>query len=869
MTIFSKEERKEEMMRMKKMMRKGMTMVLALAMVLSLAGCGAGGKSGGTTQKDLKELVYRAEILPVTEQIKGDIANYAVHGDEIYIYSSEWIEEEGGSDQILPKESVTEEEVVEVQESSTPEETEEDSQSETDSQEEGEDGGEASGEQEAESQDQNADKEAVEDTEEKEETEDLLENETSESTGDDTVDSEIMLDDMGENYTYTVNRYFYKMKLDGTGLTTLKEELDCGQSNEWLNNFVVAENGDLYMFYNVYNPTNETNEYVIHILDAEGKEKDMFSLTDMISEEDGYVQTMCMDKQQNMYVLTDQVVFVIGTDGAELFQVKLEGWASGMTVMNDGSVIVSTHGDDSFEMKVVDCAAKDWGKSYKMDQSFYGVNSLIAGNGAYSFYYNDNSNLCGYDVETGKSTEILNWVSSNISASYVNNIVATGDGNFLCSYYDSTLGDEATSALYMLKKVDPSEVADKTIVTYAGVYVDDLIKTQAVKFNKGQDQYQVVVKDYSASEDAIKDMNADLLAGNIPDIIDLNNLNVEKYIAKGMLTDLYTFMENDPDIKKEDFQENILKLMETDGKLYRISPTFAINTMVGKTKDVKGKTTFTIDDLIQLEQQYGKDVKAFHMCSNTYALSKLCSANYSYYIDWNTGKCNFDGEDFIKILEYANTYPSDEDMDWENYTSLPTMLRENKCIFAEVYNLSMEEIQLYSEMFQEDISFVGYPAQGATGPAVNLNSNVGIYAKSSNQEGAWTFLKTFLTEEYLEGKGSYFYGGFPLRKDAFEDEVKKYSTKETYTDKFGNEILPLDSSWGYDDIEVKIGPLSDEQVEKVREILATADHLYNYDDEILNIITEEAGAYFSGQKSAKDVADIIQNRVSTYVNENR
>ena len=34
-----------------------------------------------------------------------------------------------------------------------------------------------------------------------------------------------------------------------------------------------------------------------------------------------------------------------------------------------------------------------------------------------------------------------------------------------------------------------------------------------------------------------------------------------------------------------------------------------------------------------------------------------------------------------------------------------------------------------------------------------------------------------------------------------------------------------------------------------------------------SIIAEESKSYFSGQKSAKDVAVLIQNRVTTYINE--
>ena len=38
---------------------------------------------------------------------------------------------------------------------------------------------------------------------------------------------------------------------------------------------------------------------------------------------------------------------------------------------------------------------------------------------------------------------------------------------------------------------------------------------------------------------------------------------------------------------------------------------------------------------------------------------------------------------------------------------------------------------------------------------------------------------------------------------------------------------------------------------------------------LTNIIMEEAGPYFSGQKSVDEVAKIIQGRISIYVNEHK
>ena len=68
--------------------------------------------------------------------------------------------------------------------------------------------------------------------------------------------------------------------------------------------------------------------------------------------------------------------------------------------------------------------------------------------------------------------------------------------------------------------------------------------------------------------------------------------------------------------------------------------------------------------------------------------------------------------------------------------------------------------------------------------------------------------------------------------------------------------------------EVTVGINTDEDSQKIYDLLngAVAGR-ENYS--VTDIITEEAAAYFAGQKSAKEVAEIIQNRVQNYLDENR
>ncbi len=53
------------------------------------------------------------------------------------------------------------------------------------------------------------------------------------------------------------------------------------------------------------------------------------------------------------------------------------------------------------------------------------------------------------------------------------------------------------------------------------------------------------------------------------------------------------------------------------------------------------------------------------------------------------------------------------------------------------------------------------------------------------------------------------------------------------------------------------------------DFIKSVNTVKRYDSYVYDIVTEEAEAYFEGQRSAQEAADIIQNRVSNYIAENR
>jgi hypothetical protein len=59
-----------------------------------------------------------------------------------------------------------------------------------------------------------------------------------------------------------------------------------------------------------------------------------------------------------------------------------------------------------------------------------------------------------------------------------------------------------------------------------------------------------------------------------------------------------------------------------------------------------------------------------------------------------------------------------------------------------------------------------------------------------------------------------------------------------------------------------------EEVDQTLALMEVARPVTSGTDEVYSIISEEAEAYFKGQKTVDEVADIIQSRVKIYVSEN-
>ncbi len=533
----------------------------------------------------------------------------------------------------------------------------------------------------------------------------------------------------------------------------------------------------------------------------------------------------------------------------------------------NGTVFASFWGDNGLELRPLDLASGKLGDKSEAFTNFDDY-SFFSGNG-YDLYVSKSDGFYGYTQSKDSLQKIMDYADSDINMSYsVSAVTAVSDTEFIANLPD----EEYNYSLYKLTKVAPEDVKDKTVITLAGNYVDYAVRQKVFKFNQESDQYKIKIVDYSSlvnSDDyqaGANQFNLDIVSGNVPDIMFFTTEEpVDSYINKGLFVDLLPFIKNDPDLANVEFVDNVMNAFKTGDKLYQLVPSFYVETLATKRDYLAGKKTLSIkecEDMIE-----GKGVSYLNSFGMTDKQSLLYSGlvmSGSQYIDWKTKTCNFNSDEFINFLEFTNKFPDTiSDEMWEQYED--TAYMKGDSLFSFSYLNGFRPYRRYVDAtFAGDIEFIGFPNNLGTNCSVIVpEMRFAISAQSKNSEAAWQLIRQFLLEDY-QNEITY---EFPIRKSSYDKLGTDSMERMFWVDDDGQKQYEDDIMY-LGDQEVVVKPLTQEEVDYVKEFVGSLDMVYNANENVYNIITEEASAFFSGQKSAKEVADIIQSRVSIYVNEN-
>lgn len=422
----------------------------------------------------------------------------------------------------------------------------------------------------------------------------------------------------------------------------------------------------------------------------------------------------------------------------------------------------------------------------------------------------------------------------------------------------------------------------KKIVSVYALYMDDDFKKDVSDFNRKSGEYQVEVTEYAIKypDDPITRINNDIIAGKIPDVILLHHaMPIDSYISKGFLADLYGYIDNDESVSRTDYLDGVLKAYETNGRLYELVPSFCIDTLVGKASIIGSTSGWTVDEFIKLADEnpdkYILGDEYSVTIDRTAFFSAVTSRCYENFIDRENGKCSFDSDGFIQLMEFTNRFPQEVDHEQayangNNYWNEYYKAYRDGQILLGMYSLgNFEGMRILEKVkFVSPVTFKGYPGAAGNGAVFNAYTELAIAEKASDPDGAWEFLKYFLTDEYQEQYAKNDSDRFPVKVSAVEKAAEASKEMPYYENDDGRKVYEQKTYWN-GNTEVNIGINTDEENKNIINFINSVENISRRDSGINAIISEEAATYFSGQKSAKEAAEIIQNRVQNYLDENR
>ncbi|NLL40023.1 MAG: extracellular solute-binding protein [Clostridiales bacterium] len=635
---------------------------------------------------------------------------------------------------------------------------------------------------------------------------------------------------------------------------------------------------------------------------------------------------LTMDRDGNIYVSgLDNKIMMYSPGGEEIGSVSVPSGniISDLITAPDGKACV-IYSDISGKVMLapINKAMKSLETVYDMPM-IRGRPVMLPGKSAGITFYDDNS-LYALEPGSDRRIELINWIDCDIDGTSLTVIGAQDENMVLCSlatYPSSGLSDMLSLAgaggisipgmellmsgpekteFVILRKTPTSEVKQKTTLTLAVNGLDSFMRTAVLDFNKRDPEYRVRVVDYSVHNTmddfmaGITKLNTEIISGNSPDIIQTRNLPFRTYVSKGLLEDLYPYLDNDTELGGRDAVLSAFRTaLESDGKLCRIGSGFWITSLVGNADVVGPEIGWNMDELNAVLSELPEDTGILpYYATRDMVLDLVFTYNLDEYVNYKTGESTVNTPEFIKLLELVKSFP--ETFDWSGW--MGQILDENSEIMSGRQLLQMGTFNGFGQLLSTDAlfggkaAFKGFPCQTKNGFAFEPMLCIAMSSQSEHKDGSWRFIRTILTEEFQKRNTMV----FPSNQKCFDLAVQSAMTENTEP---SYSIMGMDLSSllgdadlggskdtdgdGVADVYPKgflNGPngelmfyyaMTQEQYERFMDFINQISRVTERDETLVGIVRDEVGAFFNSQKSAGETAELIQIRVQLYLNEQK
>ncbi|QGQ99123.1 extracellular solute-binding protein [Paenibacillus psychroresistens] len=356
-----------------------------------------------------------------------------------------------------------------------------------------------------------------------------------------------------------------------------------------------------------------------------------------------------------------------------------------------------------------------------------------------------------------------------------------------------------------------------------------------------------ITEDYEKYQ---KTTNAALLSGKGPDIFEISSLPIDDYVSKKLILNMNESIEQDKTLNKSDLQMNILDVMKQNGGLYVMPLGFSLRGFVGdgdilKNANVDDKN-WNWKEFAEISKKLGDSgtERRYALANDPpeLLLQEMIVDNYAEFVDHTTKKAKFDSPLFLEAMQQIKKMYDDHVM-----TSEPADV--GKQMFYSIRLQSPADFINASHMYFSNPKLLQKPEQKG-GARIIPVSQLAINTNSPVKVAAWEFIAYLLS---ADGQSLQDREGFSLLKSVNEKQLNDIQEKvKSGTFKLSNGKVPK---------------VSDEEFMQFKQLISTADNYSDVNGSLISIIGDEPRAFFSEQKSAEEVAKLIQNKVTTILNE--
>lgn len=490
-----------------------------------------------------------------------------------------------------------------------------------------------------------------------------------------------------------------------------------------------------------------------------------------------------------------------------------------------------------------------------------------------------------YDAAENTQTTLLKWANCDINPDAVQQFATFSDGRILVCLREV----EGTGELALLTKVPREQASQKEVITLGTLQADNSHLLRCIsQFNRNSSDCRIEIKEYynagldygnpEAKEEARTALHLDISSGRCPDILMLEYDDLENYAAKGLLEDLSPYLDENDQLEISD---NVLEAYTFQGKLCALPGALQIRTIVGYANSLgqmESGDGWTLEEMMEFIDSH-PEKNAFS--ADAGQLLEYClTFNQSHFVDWETHTCDFTSGEFTDLLEFCGRFSGtqgDEDKGVLNLAG-----KRDSALLYEVELFRPEDITLLMQILgAKDVSalsYIGFPT--LDGQPGNLLEDCGgtcaISAKSEHKEEAWDFMEILLTgwEQPPKNFGALLYTkGFPTElgtreryfAKVMENPWRLRENGEIHRE-YGLPVRYFLHTFIQNEQRLYFYVPLPEEIDLLCELLDSSTAARG-SSQISSIVLQEAQAYFSGQKSAADVAAIIQNRVTVYLEE--